>query len=151
MPHRRAPVFVPHRTPRFMWLKRLARAAPLPTASNPKQEEEEKDIDALLLGAVRLMQLALCPGMAVEVYVPNQGRRFWAARIERVAPDGFWCRFDDDDASPEALWCPRDGFLSCWRFPLADEADAGCHFTYRNVRRLLPTLRAPSRKPKAVL
>ena len=126
---RKAP-FVPHRTPRFAWLRRLARAAP-----PPRKTEAETD-DALLWGATRLMQMALCVGMAVEVYVPAHGRRFWAARIEDVRPDGFWYHFEGDEEE-EAGWCPRDGFLSCWRFPLADEADPGRHFTYRSVRRLL--------------
>ena len=135
MPRRASP-FVPHRTPRFVWLKRLARAAP------PPLKTDEEDAEDALVGATRLMQLALCAGMAVEVYVPKHGRRFWAAHVEAVEADGFWYRFDGDAGGGH--WCPRDGFLSCWRFPLADEADVGRHFTYRNVRRLLA---APVQEP----
>ena len=101
-----------------------------PPSMRPKKEKEADD-DWELRAAAQLMQLALCPGMAIEVYARP---RFWAARVDAVLPDGFWYLFDGND---ELGWCPRGTFLTHWRFPL----DERRKFTRRSVRRLLASAR----------
>ena len=137
--------FVPSRKPRFVWLKLLARSAPPP----PNTADMSDEVDQMLHAATELMQLALRAGTAVEIYAPNNNteRRFWAARVLDADAEGFW--YEYEGAECETGWCTRDAFLKSWRFPLADEADAGRHFTYSNVRRILRSRAPPSKRGTA--